>query len=243
MLLVVKSRKQKSKIYYQKYNDIPRDYQERINYIIDKYHFSQKDLDRVITTRNQMLQELYLMPEIFVVLYEEPEGSPRPRARYVNKHNLSSAAKSDPGHIQVYSITGASDKRFMKQLITDQEFNFLDSLIYTPCFVDYTSFHRIPSNYSKTEVMLAEMGIIRPPTKPDFDNIEKKYADMYTENIWLDDNLVISATINKYYSILPRIEIRLRYLNMLYNKHQYQSMKNKLDKVGITEAKFFQYRQ
>ena len=83
--------------------------------------------------------------------------------------------------------------------------------------------------------MLAEAGYIRPICKPDFDNIEKKYSDMYTGNIWEDDSLVMHSSVDKYYSVLPRIEIRLRYLNMLYNKYQYKSMKNRVD-----DPKFFQ---
>ena len=58
---------------------------------------------------------------------------------------------------------------------------------------------------------------------------------MYTGNIWEDDSLVMHSSVDKYYSVLPRIEIRLRYLNMLYNKYQYKSMKNRVD-----DPKFFQ---
>ena len=63
--------------------------------------------------------------------------------------------------------------------------------------------------------------------------MEKKYADMYNGNIWADDSLVIEASIHKYYSILPRVEIRLSFLNMLYNKAQYKSMAKKLQRDDI----------
>ena len=84
--------------------------------------------------------------------------------------------------------------------------------------------------------MLAEMGMIRPLSKPDFDNVEKKYSDMYNGNIWIDDSIVISSSFNKYYSELPRIEITLRYMNMLYNKYQYKSISKRL---GQNDIKFF----
>ena len=73
-------------------------------------------------------------------------------------------------------------------------------------------------------------------TKPDFDNVEKKYSDMYTGNIWVDDSIVIESNFNKYYSELPRIEITLRYMNMLYNKYQYKSASKRL---GLDDIKFF----
>ena len=44
------------------------------------------------------------------------------------------------------------------------------------------------------------------------DNIGKKYSDMFNSNIWLDDKLVISGTVNKFLSELPRVEIYVRYL-------------------------------
>lgn len=84
--------------------------------------------------------------------------------------------------------------------------------------------------------MLAELGMIRPLSKPDFDNVEKKYSDMYTGNIWVDDSIVIESNFNKYYSELPRIEITLRYMNMLYNKYQYKSASKRL---GLDDIKFF----
>lgn len=59
--------------------------------------------------------------------------------------------------------------------------------------------------------------------------MEKKYADMYNGNVWLDDSLVIESSMKKFYSILPRVEIRLRYLNMLYNKYQYECINKRLE--------------
>lgn len=76
---------------------------------------------------------------------------------------------------------------------------------------------------------MAEIGLNRPIVKPDFDNIEKLYSDMYNSNIWIDDALTISATIDKYYSILPRVEIDLNYLNAVYCKQQYDNIVKRKD--------------
>ena len=47
---------------------------------------------------------------------------------------------------------------------------------------------------------------------------------MYNNNVWLDDTLVIDGTVRKFYSILPRIEIKIKiHMNMLYTKYQYNS--------------------
>ena len=217
---------------------IPKDYQERINWIIDTYKISDAKLKDIIDTKYKMLQQMYYMPELFVVIYEIPEGSPRPRARFIKSkgNNILANARSNPGFIQVYSITGASDKKFMQEFKTNSDFDFLESLIYTPCSVKYDAYFKTPSIFNSKEKMLAELGMIRPLSKPDFDNVEKKYSDMYTGNIWVDDSIVIESNFNKYYSELPRIEITLRYMNMLYNKYQYKSASKRL---GLDDIKFF----
>lgn len=217
---------------------IPKDYQERINWIIDTYKISDAKLKDIIDTKYEMLQQMYYMPELYVVIYEIPEGSPRPRARFIKSkgNNILANARSNPGFIQVYSITGASDKKFMQEFKTNSDFDFLESLIYTPCSVKYDAYFKTPSIFNAKEKMLAELGMIRPLSKPDFDNVEKKYSDMYTGNIWVDDSIVIESNFNKYYSELPRIEITLRYMNMLYNKYQYKSASKRL---GLDDIKFF----
>lgn len=217
---------------------IPKDYQERINWIIDTYKISDAKLKDIIDTKNKMLQQMYYMPELFVVIYEIPEGSPRPRARFIKSkgNNILANARSNPGFIQVYSITGAADKKFMQEFKTNNDFDFLESLIYTPCSVKYDAYFKTPSIFNSKEKMLAELGMIRPLSKPDFDNVEKKYSDMYTGNIWVDDSIVIESNFNKYYSELPRMEITLRYMNMLYNKYQYKSASKRL---GLDDIKFF----
>ena len=199
----------------------------------DKYHITKAKAEEILRAKYNILSSLYYSDDILVVLYEEPEGSPRPRARYVNKSNLTSYAKSDPGYIQVYSLTGASDRKFMKRLIDDNDLMKLNHLICTPCDVEYNTFSKTPSSYNTINTFLSEVGIIRPISKPDFDNMEKKYADMYNGNVWIDDALVQDAAIHKYYSILPRVEIRLKFLNLLYTKYQYEQIIKRVEDPNI----------
>ena len=232
-MINIKSRKQKAKLYESKYSEIPRDYIERLSWMYDKYHITKAKAEEILRAKYNILSSLYYSDDILVVLYEEPEGSPRPRARYVNKSNLTSYAKSDPGYIQVYSLTGASDRKFMKRLIDDNDLMKLDHLICTPCDVEYNTFSKTPSSYNTINTFLSEVGIIRPISKPDFDNMEKKYADMYNGNVWIDDALVQDAAIHKYYSILPRVEIRLKFLNLLYTKAQYEQIIKRVEDPNI----------
>jgi len=230
----MKKRNEKELIYENKYNEIPREYLERLNWLYDKLKITDKKADQIVDMYRRMQEEMYYT-EIFIVLYEVPEGSPRPRFRLINRKNLSNMAMANPSFVHVYSITGAEDNKFMERFVTEQDFSNLESIIHTPCDVVYTTYFQTPSYYNAVETYLAEIGADRHINKPDWDNIGKKYSDMSNSNIWLDDSLVIDGRVQKYYSVLPRVEIRLRYLNMLYNKHQYKAMSKRYD----GEIKYF----
>lgn len=223
----MKKRKQKAEEYENKYSHIPKDYYQRLQWMYDNMKLSDRTVREIFSKRDAMLASLYYN-EFFIVLYEEPEGTPRPRFRLINRRNISNAAMSNGSFVQVYSITGADDQKFMKRLINKNDFMQFNQQLCTPLEITYDAFFKTPSGFNKVDTVLAEVGLIRPLTKPDWDNIGKKYSDMYNSNIWLDDSFVVSGTVNKYYSILPRVEIRLKYLNMVYNRYQYNAIRNRI---------------
>ena len=220
--------KKKQQDYQLKYGDIPLNYKDRLEYLIDKYKLSNIDMDYILFERDRRMNSLYYTT-IKVILYQIPQGAKRPRYRFINRKNLISAAIENPGYIHVYSPDAASNHDYMKKLITQQDFIQLAHLICTPCDVHYKAYFPTPKSFNKVETFMAEMGLNRPLTKPDFDNIEKLYSDMYNSNVWIDDALTIDATIGKYYSILPRVEIELNYLNAVFCKQQFDSIINRKD--------------
>lgn len=220
--------KKKQQEYEMKYGNIPIDYRERLEWMCDKYKLSTADMDYILFERDRRMNSLYYTT-IRVVLYQIPEGAKRPRYRFVNRQNLVSAAKENPNYVHVYSPDAAANHSYMKKLVTDQEFIQLDHIICTPCDVHYKAYFPTPKSYNKYETFMAEIGLNRSLVKPDFDNIEKLYADMYNSNVWIDDALTIDATIGKYYSILPRVEIDLKYLNAVFCKQQFDNISNRKD--------------
>lgn len=223
-----KTRKVKEDEYNQKYSHIPIDYKERLSWLYDTLKITDTQAYDILHQRDLMINSLQYY-DTMIVLFEVPEGSPRPRFRIVNRRNLSNMAMANSEFVHVYSLTGREDNLFMKRLIEKEEFDALDSMICTPCIIDIYAYFKTPSYFNKSQTILAEMGLERPIFKPDWDNLGKKYSDMFNANVWLDDTLVIDGSIHRYYSVLPRVEIRLRYLNMLYNNHQYRSITNRSD--------------
>ena len=70
------------------------------------------------------------------------------------------------------------------------------------------------------------------------DIAKKKYLDMFNQTIWLDDNMCFSGNLNKFYSILPRVEIHIRYMNCAMNKYQYNHITSR---VGYRDNNLLYY--
>lgn len=233
----MKSKKQKMLEYEENYSNIPKNYIDRLNWLYDTLKIDDKKSQEIIQARNSFINSTYY-ETIRIVLYEIPEYTPRPRARLINKKGIINAATGNNSFIQVYSITGRQNREYMKQF-AQSNLGELETLLCTPCDIEYRSYFPTPKYYNKTQIFLAEIGLDRPVSKPDFDNIEKAYGDSFTGNIWLDDILVVDATIRKYYSVLPRVEIDLMYSNQLYNLHQYKAMIKRKDYTEEMKVKYF----
>lgn len=224
----MKTRQQRLSEYDLKYSHIPRDYNERLSWMYDNLHITPSKAQEILNARSGMLSTL-CYKTYKIILYEDPIGAARPRARYINRSNLISAAKADTSFIHIYSPHAKENSLYMKRILEDQEFSELEQLICTPCEVIYDGYFHTPPSWSSVDKFLCEIGLQRPLIKPDWDNIGKAYSDMYNGNVWIDDILTIDGRVRKYYSILPRIEIELLYQNMVYNRYQYNSIISRKD--------------
>lgn len=233
----MKNKKQKLLEYYDKYNHIPKGYIERLEWLYETLNIDDKKSDEILRARENFINTTYYKT-INLVFYEIPEYTPRPRARIINRAGVINAATGNNSFIQIYSITGRQNREYM-EMYTKQNLCELEQLLCTPCDIEYNTYFPTPSYYNKTQIFLAEIGLDRPIIKPDFDNIEKSYADAFTGNIWIDDIVVVDASFHKYYSVLPRVEIILKYSNQLCNNHQYKSMINRKDFTDEMNVDYF----
>ena len=75
-----KTLKQKQKEYIVKYNGIPIDYKERLEWMYDQLGITDIMADRILMERERRMNNFYYTC-IKIVLYQEPQGAKRPRYR------------------------------------------------------------------------------------------------------------------------------------------------------------------
>jgi len=223
----LKSRKEKLEEYDLKYQNVPKDDMDRLAWLVDQYKLSPSKMDDIIEKKRNMETNLQYY-NFKIILYEDPEGAKRPRFRMINRKNYMNAALGGGSFVHVYSPNAAEDHKYLHRLM-DDELVVLNNFIQTPAQVYINVFFKTPSYFNQADTILAEIGLHRHIQKPDWDNIGKKYTDMFNANLWLDDNLVMDGEVHKYYSILPRVEIYIRYLNFITNQQQYNQIINRKD--------------
>lgn len=170
--------------YLLKYGDIPSDDEARLKYILDKYSFNEKSLDKAITRLDSVDWKsveftLYLIP------------MPTPRPRYDGNH--------------FYVKGAARNKRLIKRFIER-------NIIFTRCEIYIEAYLPTPTSLmSNAEIYLAEIKRIYPVGSADVDNLMKTYMDMIQGHLLLNDNIVTLGHLEKFYSVKPRLVIHIRY--------------------------------
>ena len=91
--------------------------------------------------------------------------------------------------------------------ISDKDLPFITGALKVDC----RCYIKTPSSFSKSDTIIAELGYIRPISKPDWDNLGKTYSDMLTDVLILDDAHIVDGRCSKYYSLHPRIEMDIKY--------------------------------
>ena len=133
------------KEYNELYGDIPKDYEGRLDYLLDKMNlkrFTQPVYEYMKKIRNIKWKD------ISYTIYLLPKATPRPRM----------------GKEGIFYVKGAKDnKKFFQNYLIDQDIE----LIKTPCKFKCVCYFPIPNSMSNIEKIAAEMGLIRPVSKPD----------------------------------------------------------------------------
>jgi len=101
--------------------------------------------------------------------------------------------------------TEIAERDFKFQSIKHKPANLLAGAIV----LDVKVFRKMPKSMSKKNRILAEIGSLRPVTKPDADNYAKLVCDAMNGIFWGDDSQIVKLTVEKLFSERPRIDVTL----------------------------------
>lgn len=196
--------------YGEKYGDISNDLSERLVFLFDYLKINLKNITNIKNTIKKHKKAKW--HEINLVIYFVPKATPRARYSGFTKKFYVSDAKNNSDIM----------KAFVKQNM--KEF----PLITTPCEFHCTTYSPTPINaMSKEEIILSELQYINLLAKPDWDNLGKTYSDMIQEHLILDDSNITFASVRKLYSIKPRIEVKIRFMEKYDCKYNMKKVKNR----------------
>lgn len=202
------SKKLKLKEYNEKYGDIPKEFSDRFIYLWDLLKIKPKDIPNIQNLIRVLLG--IKKKEINFVFYFIPEATPRPRySRFTKAFYVKNAL--DYKTLFSKFIESCED---VEEITTPTEFI---CKVYKPT----------PKAMNRYETILSELELIKDISKPDWDNIAKTYCDMVQHGLLLDDGLIYKGSLEKLFSVKPRIEISLKY----YDKHDCTYNKRKVDNI------------
>lgn len=131
------------------------------------------------------------------VVYGEPRGKQRPRMCYIN------------GKTIVYTPKPTKEyERKIKNCYKAVSKNFFDKNV--PVEVSIKAFFPILKNVSNKLKIKFLSGKILPTKPPDLDNTAKIVCDALNGVAYADDSQVCKLSIEKCYSIIPKIVVELK---------------------------------
>lgn len=211
--------------YKEKYENMPKDFVERLAYLYQIYEFSKKDMEQVLTYIQKLSEAKWR--EINYVFYMYPEATKRPKLRTFHKENSETYS---------FYVDGAKSRKDFFSEFSEAHSTMKDT-ISTPTIFLTKAYIQTPKSMSKIETILAELELLYNVSAPDYDNIAKAYTDMVQEILIVNDCIIYKGEVEKYYSILPRVEVTVRYMvnyDCKFNKRRinnWKSVKNN-DKVN-----------
>lgn len=200
--------KKREKEYLDKYGSISKDYMERFSDLLQELRIKNKDLVKLRDAIPALLDKKW--NKVDFIFYMVPKSTPRPRSNFNTK---------------VFYVKNAADNSSLFnefiESCDDMQFS-----ICTPTRFYVEIFLPTPSNMSRIEKICAELKLLFHISKPDFDNLAKTYSDMIQGRFLIDDSLIVDGRIRKFYSVKPRIEIHMEFMDKFdckYNKKKVES--------------------
>lgn len=206
-----RSQKERVKEYHSAYDHIPKDYMERLSYLYKECKFTKEDMNYLFDKIDELAQVEWGW--VKYIFYMDPSAAPRPR---LNPYTFT------------FYVAGA---KFNKEIFDEfkEAHSNMEVVISTPCHLETKVYMKTPASMSPREKIAAELELIAHVNNPDWDNLGKSYSDMVQETLVSNDSIVSRGEVQKFYSILPRIEVTVRFMKKYdckYNKRIIESRKS-----------------
>lgn len=197
--------------YNEKYGNIPKDYMERLAWLYNEYKFKPKDLANLLKKIDKLANTSW--KELKYIFYMKP--SPTPRAR-MNPNTF------------VFYVSGAKMNKDIYEEF-HKHHSVMTHVISTPCRLSTELYMETPASMTMEEKVAAELKLLHHVMNPDWDNLGKTYSDMVQSVLVSNDSIVFRGEVEKFYSILPRVEITIQYMteyDCKYNKRTIEKRKS-----------------
>ena len=80
-----------------------------------------------------------------------------------------------------------------------------------PVRMKIQAYFAVPESWSKKKKLLAYIGKILRPGKPDWDNVGKIVSDALNQIAYVDDSQVYDCQVIKAYDAVPRVEVEIEW--------------------------------
>lgn len=210
----IKSRKKKIEEYNKKYPDRNYDPEKSLRQYFKLHNL---DYEKAAKKASKKLEVIYQEREyesIHIIMYEYPMKTDRPRTTKFGS---------------IYSPNAAENHKYFEKAILQisKSLNKSLKLINTPAEIQIDAYLEMPSQVKPDEIILFESKLLDIIDMPDYDNIGKCYTDILKNVLITDDDLFHKGSICKYYSVIPRVEITIRYLKSHESDYIYKKIKSR----------------
>lgn len=224
----IKTRKQKLAAYNAKYPNPVYDPEKCLRAYFAERNWDIGKATKKAATKLKAIEQNREYETIQIVMYEYPMKTDRPRT--FNGHTYSPNAAENHAYFE----------KAIRKVLTDIR------LINTPSEIEIDVYLEMPNRVKPDEVILFESKVLDIVDMPDYDNLGKCYTDLLKNTLTIDDDLFHIGTVRKYYSVLPRVEMRITYLKQHESEYVFKKMKSRKSvkaamEAGVIDLQLMQY--
>ncbi len=166
--------------------------------VINELHLSPQEVQRIHEKHRNYRNTVYAIP---ITIWAEPRPYKPPRLNPRTRHVYVPEKAKMVAHIRELIFQELGPDCFMNGFFP----RYSEILLHTNLYI------KTPTAFSREAKYLAESKLLRPIVTPDVDNCAKIINDAVKDFIIYDDAQIVTNTIEKWYSIKPRMEITIYY--------------------------------